>query len=440
MDTTVDTTVGSGTWFGLTDTYQSPEESTPSLGWGQSGNNETDQPTNETFGGGWGEGETNQGWGGGGTNDTGSGWGGGDSGGGGWGNSGGDLSSSVNDSGSGGGGGWGNTSWGQTNLGDGDGEGSSAKDSGSGRGGWGQGDGGGWGSSANDSGSGGGGWGSTTTKDNNNTDTNQPAAHTESNPPIVVPSEGTWGSSDNTWGSSSNDTWGLPDWGSSNNNWASSNETSQPEPASDPGPDRGKGRQWGTSTQRSGWGDTSNSETVTGLPSSGGGWANTTPSVPTSVGVTRGNCSLLVPPFFPEWYAHVIYFLDDTSATPRIDNPPATMDVDGGEPHFENKSILNTMENLVQRRRNKRKRSQENIRQNPRYYRHLLAPQRDPSAGIDGDGDAVMGEIADRSTRDRSVEAGEIFEVLPCVEYDMNVLSCEPKTSEEKTKFAKHLL
>ena len=116
------------------------------------------------------------------------------------------------------------------------------------------------------------------------------------------------------------------------------------------------------------------------------------------------------------------------------------MNVDKGEPHFEGKAILNALENVVQRRRNKRKRSHESISQYPRYYRHLLAPQSNTSPGVDGDGDALMGETTDRLIRDESLEAGEITEVPSCVEYDMNVLSCEPKTSEEKTVFAKHLL
>lgn len=116
------------------------------------------------------------------------------------------------------------------------------------------------------------------------------------------------------------------------------------------------------------------------------------------------------------------------------------MDVDKGEPHFEGKAILNALENVVQKRRNKRKRSHENIAEHPRYYRHLLAPQCDPSARVDGGGDTVMGGTAGRSTRAESLEVGEIVEVPPCADYDMNVLSCEPKTSEEKTMFAKHLL
>jgi hypothetical protein len=109
------------------------------------------------------------------------------------------------------------------------------------------------------------------------------------------------------------------------------------------------------------------------------------------------------------------------------------MVVDKEEPQFEGKAILNALENAVQRRRNKRKRSLEDVSQCPRYYRHL-------HSGVDGDGDAAMGSMTDRSIRDEALEAGEIVEMLPCIEYDMNVLSREPKTSEEQTKYAKHLL
>lgn len=117
------------------------------------------------------------------------------------------------------------------------------------------------------------------------------------------------------------------------------------------------------------------------------------------------------------------------------------MDVERREEHFEGKAIMTALENVVRRRRNKRKRSHENINQFPRYYRHLLDPQRDPSSRVDGDSDAEMGEIADRSAGEEPLEAGEITEVVPCGnDYDIKFLSREPKTSEEKTKFAKHLL
>jgi hypothetical protein len=129
---------------------------------------------------------------------------------------------------------------------------------------------------------------------------------------------------------------------------------------------------------------------------------------------------------------------DNTDATPRLDTAPAVMDVDKDEPHFEGRAILNALENVVQRRRNKRKRSHEDIRQFPRYYRHLADSQRDPSSRVDGDGDAEMGEITDRPARDEPLEAGEIIEDRP--PYDIEILSREPKTSEEKTQFAKHLL
>lgn len=131
---------------------------------------------------------------------------------------------------------------------------------------------------------------------------------------------------------------------------------------------------------------------------------------------------------------------DSTHATPRLDTASASMDVDRTEPNFEGKAIFNALENAVQRRRNKRKRSLEDISQCPRYHRHFLDSQSNAQSRVDGDGDAVMGGTAERSTPEVPLEAGEIVEVLPCPEYDMNVLSCEPKTSEEKTMFAKNLV
>ncbi|KAF9645302.1 hypothetical protein BDM02DRAFT_598699 [Thelephora ganbajun] len=116
------------------------------------------------------------------------------------------------------------------------------------------------------------------------------------------------------------------------------------------------------------------------------------------------------------------------------------MNVDEGEPHFEGEAIFNALENAVQRRRNKRKRSNEDPRLSPRYYRHLLAPQHSAGSGVDNDGDAVMGGPTNQSIREESLEAGEIAEVPPCTDYDMKVLSREPRTSEEKTTFAKNLL
>ena len=116
------------------------------------------------------------------------------------------------------------------------------------------------------------------------------------------------------------------------------------------------------------------------------------------------------------------------------------MNVDEGEPHFEGKAILNALENAVHRRRNKRKRSHEDIRESPRYYRHLLTPQPTTGSRVDGDGDAVMGGTTDQSVGGDSLEDGEIVEAPPNSTYDMSVLSCEPKTSAEKTMFAKHLL
>ena len=133
-------------------------------------------------------------------------------------------------------------------------------------------------------------------------------------------------------------------------------------------------------------------------------------------------------------------FADHDHPTPRPETAPAAMDVDPSEAHFEGKAILNALGNAVQRRRNKRKRGLEEINECPRYYRHLLASQDNAYTGSDGDGDAVMGDMPGSLTREESVEAGEIIEVPPCIDYDMSVLSREPKTSEEKTTFAKHLI
>ena len=116
------------------------------------------------------------------------------------------------------------------------------------------------------------------------------------------------------------------------------------------------------------------------------------------------------------------------------------MDVDKGEPHFEGKAILNALENTVQRRRNKRKRSLEALSQCPRYNRHLIDSQLNQQAGTDGDGDATMGDTIGRSSRGEPLEPGEIVQMLPCIEYDMNILSHKPKTSEETTEFAKNLV
>jgi len=131
---------------------------------------------------------------------------------------------------------------------------------------------------------------------------------------------------------------------------------------------------------------------------------------------------------------------DHTHATSRLDTSPATMDVDEDSPQFEGKAILNALENAVRRRRNKRKRSHEDIRLSPRYYRHLLAPGPSAEPGVDGDGDAVMGEMTNRHVSGEPPEPGEIIEASPCINYNMKVLSHEPKTYEEKTMFAKHLL
>ena len=116
------------------------------------------------------------------------------------------------------------------------------------------------------------------------------------------------------------------------------------------------------------------------------------------------------------------------------------MDIDEGEPHFEGKAAMTALEKAVHKRRNKRKRSQEDIRQSPRYYRHLIASQPTAGSGVDGDGDAVMGGVADQPIREESLEAGEIAEVPPNTNYDMNVLSRVPRTPDEKTTYAKHLL
>lgn len=116
------------------------------------------------------------------------------------------------------------------------------------------------------------------------------------------------------------------------------------------------------------------------------------------------------------------------------------MDVDEGEPQFEGKAILNALENVVHRRRSKRKRSHEDIGLSPRYYRHLRSPKRTGESGVDGDGDATMDGATNKSIPEGSLEPGEIAETPLFINYDMNVLSREPKTSEEKTTFAKHLL
>ena len=405
MDATADS--GSGFGFGMNQTQHSPEPDAVSSGWGQSNNNEPEQPTNETSGGGgWSWGDTNHGWGAGETNNTSSGWGGGD-----------------------------------------------------GSGGWG----GGWGSSGDVSGSGGGGWGSSS-KNNDVADTTQPTAQNEAtntNPPIPTSSDNAWGSSGTTWGASldsSNNTWGSSDntwgssgWGSSNNTWTASTETAQNEPTSDTGPDKAKGKEWGSGVQTggwSGWRDVPISETTTGLHSSGGGWGNSTPSVPAVIGVIQGTNFNLIYHVSSFSIAIVLRterlrellcgfsFPDRTHATARLDTSPATMDVDEGEPQFEGKAIFNALENVVNRRRNKRKRSHEDIRQSQRYYRHLLASGRTAGPAVDGDGDTVMSGATIQPGPEGFLEPG----TFPCVDYDMKVLSREPKTSEEKTTFAKHLL
>jgi len=116
------------------------------------------------------------------------------------------------------------------------------------------------------------------------------------------------------------------------------------------------------------------------------------------------------------------------------------MDVEEGEPHFEGKAIMDALGNAVHRRRNKRKRSHDDIRLSPRYYRHLFAPQHTAGSEVDGDGDAVMSGTANKPIREESLEAREIVEIPPSSNYDMTVLSREPGTSEEKTTFAKQLL
>ena len=113
------------------------------------------------------------------------------------------------------------------------------------------------------------------------------------------------------------------------------------------------------------------------------------------------------------------------------------MDVDEGEPNFEGKATTSALEKAVHRRRNKRKRSNEDMRLNRHYYRHIL---RTPGSGVDGDGDAVMDGTTDQPAREEPLEAGEIDEVPPITKYDMDVLSREPKTSGEKTTFAMHLV
>jgi len=129
-------------------------------------------------------------------------------------------------------------------------------------------------------------------------------------------------------------------------------------------------------------------------------------------------------------------FPDYTHATTRLDTLPTTMDVEESEPQFEGKAIFNALENVVHRRRTKRKRSHEDISQSQRYYRHLLASKHSAEPVVDGDGDTAMGGATNQPVPEGFLEPG----ALPCVDYDMKVLSCEPKTSEEKTTFAKHLL
>lgn len=136
----------------------------------------------------------------------------------------------------------------------------------------------------------------------------------------------------------------------------------------------------------------------------------------------------------------LVVVLDSAPTTTHLDTTPAVMDVDEGEPHFEGKAVLTALENAVQRRRNKRKRSHEDMKLSPRYYRHLLAPPLTARSGVDVDGDAAMDETPKEPAREGSLEAGEIDEVPPSTKYDMDVLSRTPRTSGEKTAFAKHLL
>ena len=182
----------------------------------------------------------------------------------------------------------------------------------------------------------------------------------------------------------------------------------------------------------------------------GGRPARLSPRPPPSPKVAISNLIYLVP--FSFYYHHTqngiltrnrlwpYSFLGSTPATSRLDTAPVAMSVDEGEPHFEGKAILTALENIVRKRRNKRKRSHEDIRLSPRYYRHLIALQRSAGSEVDGDGDAVMGGTTDKSARDDSLEAGEITEPPPCTNYNMNVLSRVPRTSEEKTTYAEHLL
>ena len=48
--------------------------------------------------------------------------------------------------------------------------------------------------------------------------------------------------------------------------------------------------------------------------------------------------------------------------------------------------------------------------------------------------------MTNQPAQEDSLEAGEIVEVPPYTTYDMNILSCELETFEEKTMLAKHLL
>ena len=93
-----------------------------------------------------------------------------------------------------------------------------------------------------------------------------------------------------------------------------------------------------------------------------------------------------------------LLLLGSIPATTCPDTAPAAMDIDKGEPHFEGKTILTALEKAVQKRRNKRKRSHEDITQSLRYYRHLVTSPSTTGSRVDGDGDAVMGGMSHPTT------------------------------------------
>ena len=136
-----------------------------------------------------------------------------------------------------------------------------------------------------------------------------------------------------------------------------------------------------------------------------------TPSVPTATGVTQGSyfesILFILSPSYLEQYAHMKLFVDllllgPIPATTRPDTAPAATDVDEGKLHFKGKTISTALKKAVQKRRNKRKRSQEDITQSPRYCRHLVASPSTTGSRVDGDGDTVMGGMTNQPAREAS--------------------------------------